>query len=770
MFMAKPKIKVQATEISFELHTLGWKAFQDLCITVATEVFGQTVESFLASHDGGRDGAFRGVWKSGKSEAMHGAFVVQCKFFSSPDKRLSLSDIADELDKAKQLANKGLADNYLLMTNAGVSGSAHEKIAQAFLSVAGIRECRVFGKDRLCLFIRESARLRMLVPRVYGLGDLSQILDQRSYDQAQEILSSLGDDLAKFVITEAYRKSARAVLEHGFVLLLGEAAAGKSTIAAALAMGAFDLWDCQPIKVSNAQEFTEHWNPNERQFFWVDDAFGSTQYERDQALAWNHALGQLNAAIKKHTKILFTSRDYIYRWAVSEIKLEAFPLLRESQVVIQVSNLTEAERAQMLYNHLKLGTQSQAFKGKIKPFLATVAKHRDFKPEIARRLGSPIFTKQLQIDADSVTRFVTEPLPFLLDVIRTLDAASKAALSLIFMRGGQISSPLELSQGEIKALRLLGANLSDVRKALSALDLSLVLKFQEQGRLWWKFKHPTIREAVSVHVADDPELMGIYLVGAPVEKIFGEIACGETDLQNVKVFVPQEFYDVVIDRLKEWKMEKSSEFWHRDRLPSFLAYRCDVKFLKRYLERNPNVFDQLLRFGAYLSVHSAPRLYVRLYSAGLLPEAERKRFVQRVHKILETTLDDGFLKISGMQQIFTEEELQECFELAKSLLDHIEGDIEWEEESFDPASDNPDDHFDNLKTRLRAFQRAMSDDDQAYDAIENGLDEIRAAERRLADRVEEVEEMKEAADNPFSKQAEVIENEAERSIFEDVDS
>ncbi len=67
----------------------------------------------------------------------------------------------------------------------------------------------------------------MLVPRVYGLGDLTQILDERAYAQATEILSALGDDLAKFVITDAYRNSARALIDHGFVLLLGEPACGS---------------------------------------------------------------------------------------------------------------------------------------------------------------------------------------------------------------------------------------------------------------------------------------------------------------------------------------------------------------------------------------------------------------------------------------------------------------------------------------------------------------------------------------------------------------
>ncbi len=42
--------------IPYDLHNLGWSSFQQLCLTIAREVLGQTVESFLDSGDGGRDG------------------------------------------------------------------------------------------------------------------------------------------------------------------------------------------------------------------------------------------------------------------------------------------------------------------------------------------------------------------------------------------------------------------------------------------------------------------------------------------------------------------------------------------------------------------------------------------------------------------------------------------------------------------------------------------------------------------------------------------
>lgn len=99
---------------------------------------------------------------------------------------------------------------------------------------------------------------------------------------------------------DPHRKSVRALLDAGFVLLLGEPACAKSTIAASLALGAIDLWGCSTIKIRNPEEFVRHWNPHEpKQFFWVDDAFGSTQYQWDLAVGWNNALPHLKAAIRK---------------------------------------------------------------------------------------------------------------------------------------------------------------------------------------------------------------------------------------------------------------------------------------------------------------------------------------------------------------------------------------------------------------------------------------------------------------------------------------
>jgi hypothetical protein len=159
---------------------------------------------------------------------------------------------------------------------------------------------------------------------------------------------------------------------------------------------------------------------------------------------WNAAFPHLNAAIKKGARVLFTSRNYVYFTARSEIKESAFPLIKESQVVIHVDKMTIAEREQILYNHIKLGDQNPYCKRKLKPFLVGVAANKHFLPEIARRLGNKIFTRSLELKEGGIKEFVERPISFLVEVLRSLDSDSRAAIALVFMNGGAMASPLDL--------------------------------------------------------------------------------------------------------------------------------------------------------------------------------------------------------------------------------------------------------------------------------------------------------------------------------------
>ena len=152
--------------------------------------------------------------------------------------------------------------------------------------------------------------------------------------------------------------------------------------------------------------------------FLVDDAFGSVRHDMAFTDSWVRRLPKVMAAIRAGAKIILTSRDYIYREARGFLKEYAYPLLRENQVVIEVANLTRAERHQILYNHVRLGDQDTATRRALKPYLQTAADEQPFWPEVARRIGKRAFTQNLQINQQSVIDFMTHPNSYLGDIYR----------------------------------------------------------------------------------------------------------------------------------------------------------------------------------------------------------------------------------------------------------------------------------------------------------------------------------------------------------------
>ena len=752
----------------YDLHDLGWNSFQQLCLTIAGEVLGQTVESFLDSNDGGRDGAFAGQWNRAGHEDLSGRFVIQCKFTSRINYVLRPSDLSDEVAKVRRLVEQGLCDSYVLMTNAGLSGNQTEKIEALFMG-AGAKHVVLLGSTWISRQVHENKRLRMLFPRVYGLGDLSQILDERAYAQARAILESLKEDLAKVVVTDAYRKAAAALDRHSFVLLLGAPAAGKTTIASLLAMAAVDQWNASMLKLDDPGKVVDRWNPEEpSQFFWLDDAFGVTQYEAFLVHGWNHILPQIKTMLRKGAKIVMTSRDYIYNRARNELKEGAFPLLKESQVVIDVHDLSDDEKRQILYNHLKLGKQTRAFRSRVKPHLESVAAHARFIPEIARRLADPLFTEGLHLDTYHLGQFVEKRERLLQEVLQGLDGHSKAALALIYMRNDRLESPLVLQKSEEQALERLGSNLGGCVTALEALNGSLVLHSHAGGDSIWRFKHPTIGDAYAAILAQSPELLGIFVQGSAPDKLIEQVTCGDVGIEKA-VIIPKALFPLVLVRLgefstsKTYKSEWMSAWRAKSALQKFLARRCSKEFLSLYLGNNPDLLDKVSEPGLYLSAVSEVDVAARLHEFGLLPEDNRKRFVATVSEYAVRGDDLYALDDADIRGLFEGHEFEELLQNVRTQLLPRLDDVRLEVQINHRSSEPPDEHMQQLLESFETLKKHFGDDARGAKIIER---ETRLANEWIAEKAPEEPDRKprtlgkvETPDKPTGT----------RSVFDDID-
>lgn len=752
----------------YELHRLGWNSFQQLCQTICREVLGQTVESFLDSNDAGKDGAFAGTWTPAPGEIYAGRFVIQCKFTADAGHNLKPSDINDEIEKVRKLVAAGQCDVYVLMTNAGVSGAQTAKV-KALLAQAGVQHVLVFGSTWINQQVRERKSLRMHVPRMYGLGDLSQILDERAYAQARAVLESMREDLAKVVITASYGKAVEALNEHGFVMLIGEPAAGKTTIASMLAMAAADKWGSAVLKLNDPAKVEERWNPEEpSQFFWVDDAFGIMQYESSLAHSWNHILPQVRTMLRQGAKIVMTSRDYIYKRARRDLKEGAFPLFNESQVVIDVHDLSIQEKQQILYNHLKLGSQLPAFKAEIKPHLPSVAAHPRFIPEIARRLADPTFTKRLHLMEYHLGQFVQKREQLLQEVLDGLDKDSMAALALIYMKKDYLESPISLQETEEDALRRLGSSLGKCITALESLNGSLVLHQQADGESVWRFKHPTIGDAFASALARSPDLLGIFLLGSATENLIEQVTCGNVGIEQA-VMVPKPLYPQMIARLAEFTASEKYKSQHlaiwgaKWSLHSFLTRRCSKDFLTLYLQTNPELIDKVCRPGLRLNWSSEVDLAVRLHKFGLLPEENRAAFVDVVSAYAVSGEDVYALADQGIRSVFTNDEHDKLVKRVREELLPALSQVREKEQAGYGEDDPPDEYMEHMLESFKTLKDAFGDDADALRIIEREVNEAR-------DWISENDhERPEKAPRSLDSAATTDKPHGSRSIFDDID-
>jgi hypothetical protein len=533
-----------------------------------------------------------------------------------------------------------------------------------------------------------------LSPRVYGLGDLSQILDERAYTQASALMAAARDQVATFVVTEPYRRAAQALQDHGFVLLLGEPAVGKSVIALMLALAAADNWGCLTVKARTASELVSHWNPHEPdQFIWVDDAFGAVRHEEQLTHDWTRSMPHVMTAISRGARVVLTSRSYIYQEARPLLKEYAYARLREQKVLVEVEDLTPDERKQIVYNHIALGDQPTAVKARVKPFLDHAAAAEPFRPEMAHRLGLRAFTGGLSFTDAGIVDFMTRPRQFLKDIYEQLGAEQQAALALVYAASveGGLKNPLSLTDAQRDIIERVGATPAGAARALDTLTGSfLQVTGPPLNKPGWAFRHPTLWEGFASWLPTQSHLLPVLLAGLTDTALLTRVDCDDENAdqrQGILLRVPPALYRAVAERLaavrqqpftgKRWsweadELEPTANYEeHRDTQHSvlaFLTYRSSNAFMRIYLDVDPGLPASLVDFTSYVVWVPEPGVLARLHQAGLLAESVRLQAVDRMAHLAVTTPDDGWIRGSAWKVLLTRDDRAKLFENVRTEL------------------------------------------------------------------------------------------------------
>jgi hypothetical protein len=723
----RPMARAEGAWSDLALHTIGWKAFQDLCSQVCEEVLRQPVEVFREAQDGGQDAVFLLRTRSGE----HRTGTVQCKHSCHPQARLRVGALTSEFEAVKELVKAGEADTYVLMTSMSVDAPVAVTVRQR-LRALGVRRPHVLGRQYLIRTIRSSARLRALVPQVYGLGDLTAILDERTRQQTRALLDHWIPKLKAYVPTAAHRRAVRALDKQGIVLLLGNPSSGKSAIGAILSTMAADNPDHTVYSLTSPRDFETSWNPHDPgRFFWIDDAFGSNVVREEFVQDWTSTFKKVQAAIGHGNRFLLTSRRHVYEAARVRLGQRNLPAFLDGGAVVDVGELTPDEKRQILYNHIAFGNQTQAWKTSAKPHLETVSQVENFLPGIAERLGDPAFTKSVSLTADALSRFMREPKTHLIDTINALDEPLRAALILVYVHQGSLTEQT-LDKAATEAVSAsIGVPLSRIQDALPELRGSFLRLPTAAVKNAWTFAHPTISDALTDILKERPHMIAALLRGATLETVLSTCVCEGGGYVTDALKIPDGLSDVLVARLIKTPDERSVNH----ALFAFLADKTTDDVFRKTIERDPELLHRDNLWSSKKSTDPLFRVLARAHRLGCLDECVRLRAAERLECAVVDDFDLSCLEDSDLLSLITPIRLVALgMRVRAAILPAVPDRVQDAVDEFDPDY-HLEDVFDEFSGGIEVLDDLGDLDDATISLIRVARESIARGGERVREKI-----------------------------------
>src|SRR3984885_11259941 len=379
--------------LQYRISEIGWYNFERLAQTLLKSIIGPGVTSFGGSKDGGRDAAYTGsALFPTAHENWSGHWVFQVKYIDLQDNsadvaRARLKSTLGAEMSAILARRKGGCDNYILITDVPLAGNSREVLKKKAREIGfgGIFHC-IDGRE-ICEFLTLRPEIRQSYPQLLGLADLEHILNRELYTRSEAYLQQWQPRLAVFVQNAAYAKALITLNRYHFVVLDGPPEVGKTMIAAAMAL-LLATRGHEVIDVRGPGRVFAAYSKERPQVFVADDAIGSISLSPVLADEWSRDLPGILRKLDAQHSLIWTARHYTLEEALAESRLgdnlNEFPGSHE--VLVEVGDLTIQQRAEMVYNHAKLGHLSDGSRHLIRGYFRAIITHPDFTPERVRQL------------------------------------------------------------------------------------------------------------------------------------------------------------------------------------------------------------------------------------------------------------------------------------------------------------------------------------------------------------------------------------------------
>ncbi|HFK5560795.1 TPA: restriction endonuclease [Elizabethkingia anophelis] len=379
--------------MEYDFSKLNDREFETLAASVIEKEVKKKVEIFKAGRDGGVDGRF---WIGERKEG-----IIQCKHYLETPYNQMISKLkTEEFDKVKKLN----PSKYIFVTSKRLSRINKQEIKDIFHPYIHT-EKDIWGIEDLNTFLSKKQN-QDIIERNYKLWITSTSVLDLLYNNAikgrsQVTIREIKEKVHRYVVTENHNKGLRILEENNVIILTGEPGIGKTTLADNLAIHyiakGFEFCDIEE-NISEAESLFRE-NEQKKILFYCDDFLGSNMYDAINNKKDSHIVKFINRIKKdKSKKFILTSRTNILNKAYSLSHIFQNLRIRDNEFLLTIENLTNIDKAKILYNHIYHSSLPEQFIEIIyqDKRYKEIIKHRNFNPRIIEFITDSSLIAHLQ--------------------------------------------------------------------------------------------------------------------------------------------------------------------------------------------------------------------------------------------------------------------------------------------------------------------------------------------------------------------------------------
>jgi MoxR-like ATPase len=360
---------------SYDFTSINDKEFEHLVADLLSSELGVHVERFKPGPDSGVDGR----WFSTTGDEI----VVQCKHWVRSGYKQLLSHMKrHEKPKVDALAPA----RYLLATSVPMSRRQKQELTD-LLAPHVLNPADILGPEDLNDLLGQHPNVEKQHFKLWisSTHVLTVVLNSAVLGRSRAELEEIHEEASIYAPTADYERARAHLTKHRIMVLTGEPGIGKTTLARQLILEHCIDDFALVVLEEDISEGEAVFVDDQRQIFYFDDFLGRTYLEALKAKQDSHIASFARRIAKSPNKrLILTSRTNILNQGrvLSDLFSEA--PIENNRYELHISNLSELDKAHILYNHVWHSALSADYIDEIykDKRYRTIVAHKNFNPRL----------------------------------------------------------------------------------------------------------------------------------------------------------------------------------------------------------------------------------------------------------------------------------------------------------------------------------------------------------------------------------------------------